>query len=209
MLSINQSKAQEAPLGDWLIYVGNKQFNSKWNWEQSIQHRSYDAIADLHQLLIRNGVGFNLSENNNNLSLGYDYILDKQYDDFEIKSIKNVEHRIYQQFITKQRLSRFYWKHRYRFEERFVNGQFKFRFRYALFVNIPINHTDLIDNTFYLSGYNEIFLKNTDNRFDQNWLYAGLGFKINGKVKIDLGYMNQFFIEKNRDQLNIITKLNW
>lgn len=209
LFCVNSLQAQEPAFGNWFVYLGNKQFNEQWNWEQSVQYRNFNFIGDLHQLLVRNGIGYNLTEDNNNISLGYDYILDQQYDALGDKSIENNEHRIYQQFITKQRFGRFYLKHRYRFEERFINSAFKFRFRYALFFNIPINHKDFENNTWYVSAYNELFLTNTNNRFDQNWLYGGLGYKINKTLSMELGYMNQSFVGNNRDQLNILTKLNF
>ncbi len=54
--------AQDSDLGNWLIYIGNKKLNSKWNIHNEVQYRNYNAIGDLEQLLIRTGVGYNLSE---------------------------------------------------------------------------------------------------------------------------------------------------
>jgi phenylalanyl-tRNA synthetase beta subunit len=65
------SAAQNSDFGNWLIYIGNKKVNSKWNVHNEVQYRNYDAIGDLEQLLLRTGVGYNLSENNHNLLLGY------------------------------------------------------------------------------------------------------------------------------------------
>ena len=53
--SLNQ--AQESNLGNWLIYIGNKKLNEKWNLHHEIQYRNYDAIGDLEQLLLRTGLG--------------------------------------------------------------------------------------------------------------------------------------------------------
>ena len=98
--------SQTSNLGNWIIYFGNKQIDNKWNWHHEVQYRNYNAIGDLEQLLLRTGFGYNLSENNNNLLLGYGYVLSENYlDGTDMKqSIK--EHRVYQQFITKQRFSR-------------------------------------------------------------------------------------------------------
>jgi hypothetical protein len=43
----NLAKAQESDLGNWLIYIGSKKLNSKWNLHNEIQYRNYDAIGDL------------------------------------------------------------------------------------------------------------------------------------------------------------------
>ena len=71
--------SQDSDLGNWMIYIGNKKLNSKWNIHNEIQYRNYNAIGDLEQLLIRGGLGYNLTKNNNNLLLGYGYILSENY----------------------------------------------------------------------------------------------------------------------------------
>ena len=114
------SHAQDSNLGNWFMYIGNKKINSKWNIHNEIQYRNYNAIGDLEQLLLRAGVGHNLTENNNNILLGYGYILSKNYSEStEDKSLVN-EHRVFQQFTTKQSIGNIKLSHRYRFEQRFV-----------------------------------------------------------------------------------------
>jgi len=105
---------QEHKLGNWLLYIGNKQLNEKWNIHNEVQYRSYNVINDLEQLLIRTGLGYNLSENNDNILLGYGYILSQNYnDETDAKSSIN-EHRIFQQFTTKQKDGFVKLNHRYR-----------------------------------------------------------------------------------------------
>ena len=67
----------------------------------------------------------------------------------------------------------------------------------------------MIDKTYYLSSYNEIFLNSKDPVFDRNRLYAGIGFKLNNLARFEVGYMNQFLSNGNRDQINLITFLNF
>ena len=196
--------AQDSELGNWLIFFGNKKIDSKWNWHHELQYRNYNAIGDLEQLLIRTGIGYNLTENNNNILLGYGYILSENYigdtdDKFDIQ-----EHRIYQQFITRQRYGRVSIQHRYRFEQRFVESDFRLRFRYFLALNVALSEKEMQDNTWYASAYNEIFLNSEDNVFDRNRLYLGMGYKLNSFVRFELGYMNQFLPEFNRDQVNMV-----
>jgi len=194
--------AQNSDLGNWLIYFGNKQFNQKWNLHHEVQYRNYNAIGDLEQLLLRTGLGYSFS--GNNVLLGYGYILSENYNEDHTKSSVN-EHRIYQQFITKQAIGSVALTHRYRFEQRFVEDDFKLRFRYFLSVNILFK----TDKPWYLSAYNEIFLNTESDIFDRNRLYGGLGYKLNEKLKFELGYMNQFLQEGSRDQINMITFFNF
>jgi|SRR5690606_16787819 len=200
---------QESDLGNWIMYFGNKQINSKFNWHHEVQYRNYNAIGDLEQLLLRTGIGYNLTENNNNILLGYGYILSENYIAGTDDKIDVNEHRIYQQFITKQKISIVSLQHRYRFEQRFVEDDFRLRFRYFLGFNIPVNNKTLDDKTLYLSAYNEIFLNTKDNVFDRNRLYGGLGYKINKQLRFELGYMNQFLQNTSRDQINIMAFVNF
>jgi hypothetical protein len=203
------SFSQDSNLGNWLIYIGNKKLNSKWNIHNEIQYRNYNAIGDLEQLLLRTGIGYNLTENNNNILFGYGYILSENYIGESDDKISVNEHRIFQQFTTKQSLWKVKLSHRYRFEQRFVEDDFKMRFRYFLGLNIPLQYKDDGKNPLYLSAYNEIFLNTKSAIFDRNRVYAGLGYKINDNIKIELGYMNQFFETDSRDQINLITFVNF
>ena len=201
--------SQTSNLGNWIIYFGNKQIDNKWNWHHEVQYRNYNAIGDMEQLLLRTGFGYNLTENNNNLLLGYGYVLSENYlDGTDMKqSIK--EHRVYQQFITKQRFSRVALQHRYRFEQRWVESDFKLRFRYFLALNVALSNKTLVNNTLYLSAYNEVFLNTKSTVFDRNRLYGGLGYKFNKLIRVEVGYMNQFFSQGSRDQINLVSFLSF
>lgn len=201
--------AQDSSLGNWILYFGNMKIKSDWNWHNEVQYRNYNAIGDLEQLLIRTGIGYNLTENNNNLLLGYGYILSQNYIDGTDDKVDVNEHRIYQQFITRQKIGIVGVQHRYRFEQRFVESDFKMRFRYFLSLTVPLNKKEMTDQTVYFSAYNEIFLNTSDNIFDRNRLYGGFGYKLSKTVRLELGYMNQFFSKGGRDQINMITFINF
>ncbi len=196
--------SQDSEFGNWLIYIGNKKLNSKWNIHNEVQYRNYNAIGDLEQLLLRTGVGYNLTENNNNLLVGYGYILSENYVGDSDEKVSVNEHRIFQQFTTKHKVGKLKFSHRYRFEQRFVESDFKMRFRYFLNLQIPLSAKEKVDNTYYLSAYNEIFLNTKSSIFDRNRLYGGLGYHLNSKIRFEAGYMNQFFETSGRDQFNII-----
>src|SRR5690606_687369 len=99
-------------------------------------------------------------------------------------------------------------QHRYRFEQRFVEDDFKMRLRYFLGVNIPLCVQEENPSKFYLSAYNEIFLNTESAVFDRNRLYGGLGYNISKNIRVEAGYMNQFFETDGRDQFNIMTFVN-
>lgn len=200
------TSAQDSNFGNWMIYFGNKKINSKWNLHHEVQYRNYNAIGDLEQLLLRAGLGYNLTESTN-LLVGYGYVLSENYIGDSDEKFQVNEHRIYQQLITKQKFKGLSVQHRYRFEQRFVEADFRLRFRYFLGANLPLSKKET--NKLYLSAYNEIFINTESNVFDRNRLYGGFGYKISDSVRVELGYMNQFFETSSRDQLNIITFVNF
>ena len=202
------STAQDSDLGNWLVYIGSKQLNEKWNLHHEVQYRNYDAIGDLEQLLLRTGLGYTFN-NKSNLLLGYGYILSENYVGNSNDKVAVNEHRIFQQFITKQRLGKLGLQHRYRFEQRFAESDYKMRFRYFLGLSYPLYSFGDSGKQLYASAYNEIFLNTKTSVFDRNRVYGGLGYKFSKKVKVELGYMNQFFENSGRDQINIITFYNF
>jgi len=200
--------AQDSNLGNWLIYIGNKKLNSKWNIHNEVQYRNYNAIGDLEQLLLRTGVGYNVNDKNNVL-LGYGYILSENYIGESEDKIAINEHRVFQQYTTKQDIGKVSLSHRYRLEQRFVEEDFKLRFRYFLSLKIPLKIKETGTSPLYLSAYNEIFLNSKSSIFDRNRVYGGLGYNISKNIKIEVGYMNQFFETNSRDQINLITFVNF
>jgi len=196
--------SQKSEIGNWLIYFGNQKINQNWNWHNEVQYRNYDFIGDTNQLLLRTGIGYNLTENNNNVLLGYAFVSTYKYIPNSDQKVESNEHRIFQQFITKQNFGRFYLLHRYRVEERFLPDDFQMRLRYFLNVNLPLNKKRLDKNAIYLSAYNEIFVNTEKPLFDRNRIYAALGFVINKNFKVEAGFMSQILEQSNHNQFQIV-----
>ena len=200
----NTVLAQQSSVGNWLIYFGNQKINEKWNWQNEVQYRSYNFIGDTNQLLLRTGIGYNLTDNNNNVLLGYGFINTQKYIPNSDTKIAVNENRVYQQFITKQNFGRLLIQHRYRLEERFLQNDFQVRFRYFLGINIPINKKNLEKNAFYIAAYNEIFINADIPIFDRNRLYGSIGYVVDKNFKIEIGYMAQTLENSNRNQFQIV-----
>ena len=200
-LSAMVLQAQKSDLGAWYMYFGNNKISKKLNLHNEIQYRNFNAIGDLEQLMIRAGIGYDLTEDNNNVLAGYVFILSRPYENGE--KTENIEHRIFQQYITKQEFGRFNLQHRYRLEERIMEDDFRMRFRYYVNLSIPINNRKMLPKTFYASVYNEIFLHLDSPVFDRNRVYGALGYVINKNMRIEAGYMNQIQENKNRGQIQV------
>lgn len=187
------------------MYFGNKQIHKKWNWHHELQYRNYNFIGDLEQLLIRTGIGCNLTENNNNILLGYGFVRTEPYiSGTDDKTVFN-EHRIFQQFITRQVYPHLILQHRYRIEERFIEtgDNMQVRFRYFLSANVPLNKPTLTQGTVYLSAYNEVFLNAKPTVFDRNRVYCAAGYVVNKYFRFELGFMRQMLNVNSRNQLQV------
>ncbi len=169
---------------------------------------SQQSDLDLEQLLLRTGIGYNLTGNNNNVLVGYAFIRSDNYLPGTDKKVITRENRIFQQFITRQNYGRFHLLHRYRFEQRFIKDDFTMRLRYFLWLNVPIKGPEILPKVFYLSGYNEIFINTEMSFFDRNRVYGGFGHRVSASLRAEVGYINQILETQNRDQLSLVMFLN-
>ena len=200
----SKSIAQNSNVGNWLIYFGNQKISKNLNIWNEIQYRNYNILGDTEQLLVRVGLGYNLTENNNNVLAGYAFINSKNYIGLTDEKSERNEHRLYQQFLTRNVFGRFNIQHRYRVEERFVENDFRLRFRYFLSLNIPLNKKTMEKDAVYLTAYNEIFLNNKKSIFDRNRIYGGLGYVIHKNLRIETAVMSQIQENKTRPQFQIV-----
>ncbi len=201
--------SQASDFGNWLIYFGDKKIDTKLNWHHEVQYRNFNFLGDTEQLLLRTGLGYNLTENNNNLLFGYAFVYSEFYLPNSEDKINFNEHRLYQQFINRQHFGRVSIQHRYRFEQRFFQDDFRLRLRYFLGLNITLNKQKMQDKTLYLSMYNEVFLNTEHSIFDRNRLYGALGYRFNPKCRIEVGVMNQALTNVARNQINLISFINF
>jgi hypothetical protein len=203
-LAMNTIWSQETELGAWYAYFGSNSIkSSSFIWHNEIQYRNFNAIGDLDQLLLRTGIGYNLTDKNNNILLGYGYIQNNAYvhpkESDERKRFG--EHRIFQQFTTRQSFTRVGIQHRYRFEQRFFANDFRTRLRYFLNVTVPVNKPAMTANAIYLSAYNEIFINTNKNIFDRNRAFVGVGYVLQKDLRFDVGFMRQMLHQHSRNQL--------
>lgn len=213
LVSVSLSTAQidQSKTGAWYMYFFNTQFkNSQFGLQGDLQYRNWNTIGDLEQLLIRTGVTYTPKDVNVLFTLG---IANITTGDFGDSNATTGETRFYQEALFPQKLgNRVYLNHRFRYEQRFVDHQdFRTRYRYNLFINLPVNKTSLEKNAVYVALYNEIFINGEtnigDNRsvelFDRNRTYLGLGYVLKPSQRIQLGWMNQKTVLWGKGQLQL------
>ncbi|BDD03153.1 DUF2490 domain-containing protein [Aureibacter tunicatorum] len=204
-------QSNDEKLGAWYMYFFNTTFKEgPWGVQGDIQYRNWNLGGDLEQLLIRSGITYKPQNAKIKFTLGYAHITSGAYGE---SNDTRQESRIYQEALVPNKIgNRFYLTHRFRFEQRFVEDQdFRTRLRYNIFLNVPLNNSEIVDNTFYLSFYNEIFINGQKDigegtsveLFDRDRLYGAVGYAIKKNARVQLGLMRQFSNAMNKNQLQV------
>lgn len=212
-----QNSPDEDQLGAWYMYFFNEQFGeSQFGIQGDYQFRFWEPTGDLEQILLRTGLTYTPKNADILFTLGYANITTGTFG--ESNETVN-ESRIYQEALFPQKIGeRFYLMHRFRYEQRWVeNNDFRTRYRYNLFINVPLNKTKMGKGTLNLALYNEIFLNGqtdvgdgqTVQYFDRNRTYLGLGYGITKKMRVQLGWMKQTTVNWSKGQGQISLHHNW
>ncbi len=194
-----KSQINEGELGAWYMYFFNTILKeSSWGFQGDIQYRNWNVFGDLEQLLLRGGITYKPQKTNIKFTLGYGNVTTGA---FGPDNSTTKESRLYQEALYPVKFgNRFYTNHRFRYEQRFVENQdLRTRYRYNLFLNIPLNKSSMESKTLYIALYNELFINgqrnvgsgNTVELFDRNRLYLGMGYIIKNGLKFQLGIMEQ------------------
>jgi len=222
ILSLCFSKAVNAQIdedkfGAWYMYFFNTTFKERpWGVQGDIQYRNWNAAGDLEQLLLRGGLTYKPKKADIKLTLGYGNITTG---DFGPKKSTVSESRIYQEALFPVQFgNRFYTNHRFRFEQRFIDNQdVRTRYRYNLFLNIPLNKLGMEEKTMYLALYNELFINGQRSigngkkveLFDRNRFYLAMGYMINKGFRIQAGVMRQTTDEWSKNQMQLSLHQNF
>lgn len=180
----------EDEMGIWYMYFGTNRVAERWSIHTEAQFRYFETSSNFNQLLLRTGANYHINPNAI-ATLGYGYIeTDGTFINF-FDEVNSIEHRIFQQFILKNKVWEFLFEHRYRLEQRFIDfGTFtdtQHRARYRIQMTLPLTET------FFLNFYDELFINLQDDLFGQNRLYGAVGVNITDNSSLQLGYLrNQF-----------------
>lgn len=196
----------------WYSYTGNHRLSDRWGVHTEYQWRRNGLVEHWMQSLARIGADRYLA-GGQMITVGYAWIRSYPYGAMPV-AYEFDEHRIWQQLVLGQRWGRIGLQHRYRLEQRWIENKtfvedgdgferlhfiFRQRMRYRLQVLFPIVGSELKDNSFFISIWDEPFIqfgKNIGlNVLDQNRLYAGIGWRIDKDRNIQLGYVNHYWIK--------------
>ena len=172
ILSVNAQQPGEDETGSWFMYFGTNKIAERFSIHTEAQFRYYETASNFNQLLLRTGLNYHIN-NDAIATIGYGFInTDPDFEDFRVfddiieDDIRIDEHRIFEQFILKNKVWEFLFEHRYRIEQRFITfgdrGDFDFRrttqhrARYRIQATLPLT------DTFFLNFYDELFINLQD-----------------------------------------------
>ena len=208
MFISNNVKGQniEENLGSWWMYFGTHKFSEKYSLHYETQLRNYEIVSNFNQLLPRVGLNYHIDKNTS-ITAGYAWIPTQTSMGEGFDGDLVTENRIWQQFILKNKVGNINFRHRYRLEQRWIKlgeeTKYKNRARYMLSLRLPISKNE--DSPLFISLYDEIFLNISDSPFDQNRLFAALGYQIIKQMNFQLGYLRHRSggLDLNRIQLAV------
>ena len=216
-LAAQTAEFDEGQLGAWYMYFYAARFGeSPWGLQGDAQLRNWNLGGDLEQLLLRSGLTYRPEGFAGMLTLGYANITTGRFGDSPATTGEN---RVYQEALLPHKLARrLLLTHRFRYEQRWVEGQdLRTRYRYNLFLNVPLNGDALERGVAYVALYNELFVNGQrdiggDRRvqlFDRNRTYLGVGYGLTPKLRTQLGWMLQTTDNWRKGQLQVSLHQNW
>jgi hypothetical protein len=194
----------------WVSHWGDQRFADRWSFHTEAHWRRANLGRDWQQLLIRPAINFHLNEQVL-FTLGYSYYFNYRYGAYPIP-FQNWEHHLFQQVqLNNHTIGRVRLQHRFRMEERFIaklvasaedptQGVFdrytyQSRFRYRVWLTLPLGHAQVEPGVFSANFYDEVFLNFGDSqRMDylhQNRISALLGYQVSKPFSVLAGYLYQ------------------
>ena len=159
------------------------------------QGRFGDDSSRFTQGLIRPGIGYTINEKAT-VWLGYDWVPTSR--PLALKHPFN-DHRVWQQLSLKEQFAFGTVISRTRFEQRFFDipgsTDVAHRYRQMLRLSTPMPS---LSSEVSLVVWNEIFvdMNATDvgirSGLNQNWAFAGIGYRLNKETTVEVGYLNQY-----------------
>jgi hypothetical protein len=126
------------------------------------------------------------------------------------RAISSFENRLWQQISTTGMLDNLRIRNRFRLEQRFITREGKtdplrWRFRYQLGVEIPLQGEKTDVGEFYLAASNESYFSLNKPRpsvYSENWISALTGFRMSQKNRIEAGPVWQMQVRNSERDIN-------
>ncbi|MCX2679342.1 DUF2490 domain-containing protein [Galbibacter sp. EGI 63066] len=198
----------------WFSIIADAPIHNNFYGKTEMHIRRTHFLSDWQQFLLRPSVHYKLNPTVD-FAVGYTYIRNHTYAPYTAPIDKN-ENNIWQQITLSHKSNKVKFKHRFRYEERFIDKVVEKDGGYALKGNTYANRFRYRFTTFFpllniaekhaLSAqfFDEIWLNQNKNGIlpkglNQNWFYAGLAFDLSPKSSVGIGYLNDYLALKGDD----------
>lgn len=200
-----QVKAQTNPLvyeGEemWFLLLNKFSVNDKWLVGNEFHWRRHDYFDQQKQIIIRPWVDYKAAPGFV-ASFGYSYLRSAGHGVF-VDNITTNEHNIWEQVtLSHSPWNNVEFSHRLRLEHRWSQVQpgfmdedipvvYRNRFRYRLTAKVGISEH------WYAHIFDELWVNVNEGihitNFDRNWIYTGIGYKIDEHYSVELAYLDQW-----------------
>jgi hypothetical protein len=161
----------------------------RWGGYVELQGRSNELFTQFYYYETKGGISYDIAKNYTALIGTGRYITGENGD---MNQAHVSEFRVWEQLTINSFLDRVKFEHRYRAEQRWVNGLYRNRFRYRLNMVVPLNHTKIEPNTYFISVFDEVFLNNKAPHFERNRFSAAMGYQFDKSLSLQVGWLNQY-----------------
>lgn len=183
--------AQTDKLGGWHIANVNYHLTKNVILYGEVQTRSQKLTDDFYYHELKAGIGYSFPKRNSVLFGLGDYVTYPYPGNYKSPaSVK--EFRMWEQLVLNNNIDRVKIEHRYRIEQRWLNGVYRDRFRYRLNPIVPITHPTIVAHTLYATAFDEVFFTSKAPYFERNRVFAGMGYQFSKLFAFQLGFIRQF-----------------
>lgn len=186
-------QAQTKQLGSWTVLNARLNLAKKWGVWGELQLRSQSFYNNFYYYEAKGGLLYSWNKNfvfllGSGKYVTYDISEDGNFN----KPLVTNETRLWQELNTAQYLDRVKFEHRYRIEQRWLNGNYRNRFRYRFMMALPLNKPKFEKGTLFLSAFDEVFFTSKTPYFERNRVFGGVGYQATKNLVVLPGYLYQF-----------------
>lgn len=194
ILTICSSKvnAQNGKTGTWGIANVTLPGDSthRWGGYIELQSRANELFNQFFYYETKGGVSYDIAKNYTAL-IGTGRYVTKDFTNLDAPPTV-LEFRMWEQMTINNFLDRLKIEHRYRAEQRWLNGIYRNRFRYRINLVVPLNHRKIQPQTYFISVFDEVFLNNKVPHFERNRFSAAFGYQFDKSLSVQAGYLDQY-----------------
>jgi hypothetical protein len=180
----SNATAAESDLEQWSVAFANHDYDGNWSNSLQLETRFSDNKNGLKEVIFKPS-GYYRFNPTAQLGFGYKYQFKRDNPD---------EQDLWQEFHYRTPVGKYGINHQFRLEQRFIDnidGMIP-RVRYLIHTSIPLGAHR------YIALSEAVRFNLTDkgegpvDGFEQNRIYAGVGFRANRRLKLEVGYLWQY-----------------